>query len=181
MTDLLRTYLAENKSAIDQAVSGIVQSIQCEEDTPRDRKRYARDAFLALKAALAEVLENGPDGGRSSAVVGQIALTIHRPRLGEELFDRIRFDVGFLGGSGMVPRPKDWPKPAMELPAAAADLMDKLFRAPPCEPQYVVVESDGKVDVGRHLDGRQFLIDQLPGGEIWLHPMEQSKVSETAP
>jgi len=77
MTELLRTYLAENKSAIDQAVSGIVQGIQCEEDTPRDRKHYARDAFLALKAALAEVLKNGPDGGRSSAVQGQIALTIH--------------------------------------------------------------------------------------------------------
>jgi len=81
----------------------------------------------------------------------------------------------------MVPRPKDWPKPAMELPVVAADLMDKLFRAPPCEPQYVVVESDGKIDVGRHLDGRQFLIDQLPGGEIWLRPMEQSKIGGTAP
>jgi len=172
MTDNLRQYLADHKAAIDKAVSGIVKSIQCDEDTERDRRLYARNAFLALKQALEEVLEKGPDGGRSSAVVGQIGITVHRPRQGEELFDWIQFNVGYLGGGGVIPRPCDWPKSAMELPAAAADVMDKLFRVPPSEPQYVIVDSEGKLDVGRRLDGRQYLFEQLPGGELWLRPID---------
>ena len=173
MTDKLRQYLADNQSAIDKAIAGIVQGIQCDQDTDRDRKLYARNAFLALKQALEDALAKGPDGGRSSAVVGQIGVTVHRPQLGEELFDWLRFDVGFLGGSGVIPRPSDWPKPTMELGINCVAVMDKLFRSAPSEPQYKIVDSQGKLNLGRGFDGRPYMFEELPDGEIRLRPMDE--------
>lgn len=181
MSESLREYLAANKSSIDAAVSGIVQSIWSEDDEERDRKGLTRDAFRALKAAISDMLEKGPVEGCSNAVIGSIAISIYRPNPGQELFDRITFQVGRLTGGGAIKRPKTWPKEAMELSPVMALLADKLFLAPPCKPQFVVVDSDGKIEIGRHLDGKQYLFDELPGDEIWLRPMDKPEGGEAAP
>lgn len=134
MSETLREYLADNKPSIDAAVNGIVKSIWSEHDEEGDREGLTRDALGALTAAIGDMLEKGPVEGSSYAVVGSIAISIYRPKPGQELFNRLTFQVGRLTGGGAIMRPKSWPEEATKMPHGVEQVMSMIGGGPLCPP-----------------------------------------------
>jgi|GEM_PF-6002711 len=166
----LHEYLTINRKALDATVTAATEELLLNGDTDADQRRLAHSLREALTTALRALLENEIAEGHFSGIHGEVAITIYRPPVGKDLFGRLAIQVGRLTIGGTVPCPSDWVAEREQLPEVVEAFIDGI-RQPKGGSRILTLDEHGGADLGEALAGRSYLVNDLPGGELWLRPL----------
>ncbi len=167
----IQDYLATNKAALDTIVSSLSESLATEHDSDRDRRVIARDTYKALVTAIKSMLKPGFKEGQCWGASGDIAVMIYRPEPGRDLFGRFNVQAGRLDTASMIPCPEDWPTSGATL-SPFLERVVGITSMPKSGTRVVTVDEQGIAALGAALGERQYLVESLPGDEMWWRPLD---------
>jgi hypothetical protein len=96
---------------------------------------------------------------------------IYRPEPGRDLFGRFNVQAGRLDTASMIPCPEDWPTSGATL-SPFLERVVGITSMPKSGTRVVTVDEQGIAALGAALGERQYLVESLPGDEMWWRPLD---------
>lgn len=167
----LETYITEHRTQILELVFHFANELSNEEDTPNMRRGLVVGVYKALRMALGHMFAAGEEPGHYYGFDIGVCVCVLRPEVGKDLFGGYAVSCGLLLLSGMIPCPEGSLSTEMALPPFIRELLRTAWR-PPVESKLVRATPTGRVSLGEGSAGRRYVVDSLPGGEMWWRPIQ---------